>query len=104
MRSLVSSRQRKTISKRNLNLETVEEGARDNVSNVIHSEAIAEAATTAMSKGLELLLAAKETKNKPTKYRGTRDGIVDGWLLLMKCYMEKAHAKDTPLDRVWTIV
>ena len=57
-----------------------------------------------MSKGLEPLLATKATKNKPTKYRGTRDGIVDGWLMLMKRYPEKAHAKDTPLDRAWTIV
>ena len=33
-----------------------------------------------------------------------RDGIIDGWLMLMKRYLEKAHAKDTPLDRAWTIV
>ena len=57
-----------------------------------------------MSKGLELLLAAKTTKNKPTNYSGTRDGIVDGWFMLMKRYLEEAHAKDTPLDRAWTIV
>ena len=30
-----------------------------------------------MSKGQEPLLAAKEVKNKPTKYRGTRDGIMN---------------------------
>ena len=52
--------------------------------------------------GLEPLLAAKETKSKPTKDRGTRDGIVDGWLMLMKRYLEKTHAKDTPLDRFGT--
>ena len=57
-----------------------------------------------MSKGLEPLLAAKETKNKPTKYRGTRDGIVDCWLMLMKRYLQKAHAKDSPLAKAWTIV
>ena len=57
-----------------------------------------------MSKGLEPLLAAKKNKNKPTKYRGTRDGIVDGWLILMKRYLEKAYGLDTPLDRGWTIV
>ena len=59
--------------------------------------------TTASSKGLEPK-AAKETKNKPTKHRGTRDGVVDGWLMLMKRYLEKAHANDTPLDRARTIV
>ena len=30
--------------------------------------------------------------------------MVAGWLMLMKRYLEKAHAKDTPLDRAWTIV
>ena len=53
---------------------------------------------------MEPLLAAKETKTKPTKYRGTRDGIIDGWLMLMKRYLEKAHAKDTALHSAWTIV
>ena len=56
-----------------------------------------------MSEDLEPLLAAKETKNKPTKYRSTRDAIVDGWLMLMKRYLGKAHAKDPPLDKAWTI-
>ena len=89
---------------RNLNLETVEGAARGSTPNTIHGKALAEAITHAMSKSLEPLLAAEEVKNKPTKYRGTRDGIKDGWLMLMKRYLEKAHAKDTPLDRAWTIV
>ena len=55
-----------------------------------------------MSKGLKPLLAAKEVKSKPTNYRGTHDGIIDGWLMLMKRYSEKVHAKDTPLERAWT--
>ena len=57
-----------------------------------------------MYKGLEPLQAAKETKTKPTKHRDTHDGIVDGWLMFMKRYLEKAHAKDTALHRAWTIV
>ena len=89
---------------RNLYPETVEEAANGNTLNTIHRQALAEAITTAMSKGLEPLLAAKEAKNIPTNYRGTRDGIMDGWLMLMKRYLEKAHAKDTPLGRAWTIV
>ena len=104
LRPLASSTQRKTTSKRNLNTATMEGAVKNNPSNAIHSQTLAEAITTAMSKGLEPLLAAKETKNKPTKYRGTRDGIVDGWLMLMKRYLGKAHAKDTPLDKAWTIV
>ena len=74
------------------------------VPKVIHEQALAEAITTPRSKVLEPLLAAKEVKNKPTKYRGTRDGINDRLLMLIKRYLEKAHAKDTPLDRAWNIV
>ena len=80
---------------RNLSPETVEEAAKGNTPNTIQEQALAEAIPTAMSKGLVPLLAAKEAKNIQTKYRGTRDGIIDGWLRLMK---------DTPLDRAWTIV
>ena len=55
-----------------------------------------------MSEGLELL-AVKETKNKPTKYRGARDGNADVWIMLLERHLEKAHDKATPLDKVWTI-
>ena len=104
LRPLASSTQRKATSRRNLNTATVVEPAKDSTPNPIYNQTLAEAITTPMSKGLEPLLAVKETKNKPTKYRGTRDGIVDGWLMLMKRYLQKAHAKDTPLDKAWTIV
>ena len=62
-------------------------------------QALAEAISTAMSKGQEPLIAGKETKNRPTKYRGTRDGKLDGWIILMKRHLEKAHAKQ-PLQQV----
>ena len=103
-REVVQRQSRTKPDQRNLNPETVEEAAKGNTPNTIHGQALAEAITSAMSKSLEPLLAAKEAKNIPTKYRGTRDGIIDGWLMLMKRYLEKAHAKDTPLDRAWTIV
>ena len=103
-REVVQRQSRTKPDQRNLNPETVEDAAKSNIPKTIHGQALAEAITTAMSKGLEPLLAAKEAKNIPTKYRGTRDGIIDGWLMLMKRYLEKAHAKDTPLDRAWTIV
>ena len=103
-REVVQRQSRTKLDQRNLNPETVEEAAKGNTPNTIHGQMLAEAITTAMSKGLEPLLAAKEAKNTPTKYRGTRDGIIDGWLMLMKRYLEKAHSKDTSLDRAWTIV
>ena len=43
-----------------------------------------------MSKDLEPLLAIKESKNKPTKYRGARDDNADWWMML--------------LDNAWTII
>ena len=103
-REIVQRQSRTKLDQRNLNPETVEEAAKGNTPNMIHGQTLAEAITTAISKGLEPLLAAKEAKNTPTKYRGTRDGIIDGWLMLMKRYLEKAHSKDTSLDRAWTIV
>ena len=57
-----------------------------------------------MSKDPEPLLAAKETKNKSTKYRGSRDGNADGWKTLMKRHLEKTHANATPLDEAWTFI
>ena len=63
-------------------------------------QALAEAISTTMSKSLEPLLAVKESKNKPTKYRGTKDGNADEWMILMKRHLEKA----TPLDKAWTII
>ena len=78
---------------RNLNPETVEEAAKGNTPNTIHEQASAEAITIAMSRGLEPLLAVKEAKNIPTKYRGTRDGIIDRWLMLMKRFWRKHTQK-----------
>ena len=104
LRLLASSTQRKTTSKRSLNRGTVGGAAKDKTPNAMHSQTLAEAITTALSKCLEQLLAAKETKNKPTKNCGLCDGIVNGWLMLMKRYLEKAHAKGTALHRAWTII
>ena len=70
-RPLASSTQRKTVSRRNLNPTTTEGVTKDNTPNAIHNQTLAEAITTAMSKGLKPFLATKATKNKPIKYRGT---------------------------------
>ena len=62
-------------------------------------QTLAEAKLTAMSKVLDPLKAAKESKHKPTKYRGTKDGNADGWMMSMKRHLEKAHARATPLTK-----
>ena len=81
-----------------------EAGPQGDTPRTMQRQALSEAITTATSKGIEPLLAAEETKNKPTLYRGTRDGMIDGWMMLMKSYLEKAHAKATPLDKACFIV
>ena len=113
-RPVATSTQRKVTTKRNLEqgkgeLSDVEEMPSQaeeapDTPRTSQRQALAEAISTAMSKGLEPLLAVKESKNKPTKYRGTRDGNADGWMMLMKRHLEKAHPKATPLDKAWTII
>ena len=83
-----TSTQRKFTAKRVLEEDQSEMGGTPGTSNATpdtritsQRQALAEAISTAMSKGLEPLLAAKESKNKPTKYRGLKDGNVDGWIM-----------------------
>ena len=104
---MASSAQRKVNAKRNLALSQDDTEAKDDVAGTprtVQRQALAEAISTDMSKGLEPLLAASDTRNKPTKYRGARDGIADGWMMLMKRHLEKTHAKTTRLDKAWTII
>ena len=113
-RPVATSTQRKVTTKRNLEQSKGEHGDPEEKPSVAEEapdtprtsqrQALAEAISTAMSKGLEPLLAVKESKNKPTKYRGTKDGNADGWMMLMKRHLEKAHPKATPLDKAWTII
>ena len=110
-RPVATSTQRKSTTKRNLEENNDENEqpsespkATPDTPRTSQRQALAEAISTAMSKGLEPLLAAKESKNKPTKYRGTKDGNADGWMMLMKRHLEKAHTRATPLDKAWTII
>ena len=110
-RPVATSTQRKLTTKRNLEQDhieteetTEESNATPDTPRTSQRQALAEAISTAMSKGLEPLLAANESKNKPTKYRGTKDGNADGWRMLMKRHLEKAHTRATPLDKSWTII
>ena len=110
-RPVATSTQRKLTTKRNLDQEhgdaeelPVVADETPDTPRTSQRQALAKGTSKTMSKGLEPLLAVKESKNKPTKYRGTRDGNADGWMMLMKSHLEKAHAKATPLDRAWTII
>ena len=84
-RPVATSTQRKFTTKRNIKEEhgdaeelPVVADETPDTPRTSQRQALAEAISTAMSKGMEPLLAVKESKNKPTKYRGTRDGNADG--------------------------
>ena len=104
-RPVATSTQRKFTTKR---VVTKRKRSRSNTTpdtpRTSQRQALAEAISTAMSKGLKPLLAAKESKNKPTKYRGTKDGNADGWMMPMKRHLDKTRARATPLDKAWTII
>ena len=110
-RPVTTSLERKNTPKRNLVQEHGEIEEVPEVNNgtpdtprTRQRQLLAEAISTAMSKGLEPLLAVKESKNKPTKYRGAKDGNADGWMTVMKRHLEKAHTSATPLDKALTII
>ena len=96
--------QRKPTSKKSMNLETMEEVPTGDVPEKFQGQALAEAITIAMSRGLEPLLAAKETKNNQPNIAVRVMASLKALMMLMKRYLETAHTKDTPLERAWTIV
>ena len=49
--------------------------------------ALATAITQAVSQSLQPLLASKDAKNKPNKYKGEKDGMIDTWLTIRKRYL-----------------
>ena len=64
-----------------------------------------EAISKAMFKELAPLFANRDqTRVRPTVYKGTKDGTVDGWLPLMKRFLERVHAKSSNVDKAWAII
>ena len=58
-----------------------------------------------MSKELAPLIANRDqTRVRPTVYKGTKDGTVDGWLPVMKRFLERVHAKSPKIDKAWAII
>ena len=101
-RPVATSTQRKITAKQNLEqnhgeIEEVPQMSNEtpDTPRTRQRQALAGAISTTMSKGVEPLLAVTESKNKPTKYRETKDGNADGWKMLMKRHLEKAQAKAT---------
>ena len=58
-----------------------------------------------MSKELAPLIANRDqTRVRPTIYKGTKNGTVEGWLPLMKRFLERVHTKSTKIDKAWAII
>ena len=63
------------------------------------------AISKAMSKELAPLLAGRDpTQARPSVYRGSKEGSIDGWILVMRRYLQRTQAKATPDDRAWSII
>ena len=58
-----------------------------------------------MSEELAPLLAGRDpTQARPSVYRGSKEGSIDGWILVMRRYLQRTQAKATPDDRAWSII
>ena len=63
------------------------------------------AISKAMSKELAPLLAGRDqTQAKPSVYRGSKEGSIDGWILVLRRYLQRTQAKATPDDKTWSII
>ena len=66
---------------------------------------ITEAISKAMAKELAPLIANRDqTAVRPTLYRGSKDGTVEEWLLVMKRYLERVYSHGSPIDKAWAVL
>ena len=63
------------------------------------------AISKAMSKELAPLLAGRDpSQARPSVYRGSKEGSIDGWILVMRRYLQRTQAKATADDKAWGII
>ena len=64
-----------------------------------------EAISKAIAKELAALIANRDqTAVRPTLYRGSKDGTVEEWLLVMKRYLERVYSNVLPVNKAWAII
>ena len=64
-----------------------------------------EAITKTIAKVLAPLIANRDqTAVRPTLYRGSKDGTVEEWLLVMKRYLERVYSNASPVGKAWAII
>ena len=58
-----------------------------------------------MSKELAPLLAERDlAQTRPNVYRGSKDGSIDGWILVMQRYLKRTQTKVSAEDQAWSII
>ena len=63
------------------------------------------AISKAMSKELAPLLAGRDlAQARPNVYRGSKEGSIDGWILIMQRYLKRTQAKVSAKDQAWSII
>ena len=63
------------------------------------------AISKAMSKELARLLAGRDlAQARPNVYRGSKDGSIDGWILIMQRYLKRTQTKVSAEDQAWSII
>ena len=85
---------------------------REGEANVDEGEAISPeqlrftaAISKAMSKELAPLLADRDlAQARPNVYRGSKDGSIDGWSLIMQRYLKRTQTKVSAEDQAWSII
>ena len=64
-----------------------------------------EAISKTIAKEFAPLIANRDqTAVRPTLYRGSKDGTVEEWLLVMKRYLERVYSNASPIDKAWAII
>ena len=80
---------------------------RDEEAGIISPEQLrfTAAISKAMSKELAPLLAGKDlAQTRSNVYRGSKDGSIDGWILIMQRYLKRTQTKVSGEDRAWSII
>ena len=58
-----------------------------------------------MSNELAHLIANRDqTAVRPVSYRGSKDGTIDEWLLVMKRCLEQVYPNSSPFVNDWAII
>ena len=87
--------------------EAREAESREEEAGVISPEQLrfTAAISKAMSKELAPLLAGRElAQTRPNVYQGSKDGSIDGWILIIQRYLKRAQTKVSAEDRAWSII